>query len=147
MIEFDSEPCMDGRARKELIMRPETGDKLKVIGVSGISHYGVYVGPRGFDGRDVVHNAKNGGVELVRLQEFAAGNQVVIVDPVKMSWQERWQIAGRAISLLGRKYDLINFNCEHLANFATTGRAVSPALQLVAVVGVIGFLFWAGTRA
>jgi lecithin:retinol acyltransferase len=130
-----------------MIMQPKIGDKLKVIGASGVYHYGVYVGPRGFDKRDVVHNAKNGGVELVRLQDFASRNPVMIVDPVERSWQEQRQIAARAMSLLGRKYDLINFNCEHLANYATTGKAVSPALQVAAVIGVIGFLFWAGSRA
>jgi hypothetical protein len=38
-------------------------------------------------------------------------------------------IKQKAFSLLGRQYNLFNFNCEHLATFSHTGKAESPQLQ------------------
>ena len=51
-------------------------------------------------------------------------------------WQ-RQQIADRALSLLGTRYHLLNFNCEHAANWAQTGRPESPQLKGAFAVGAI----------
>lgn len=120
----------------------EIGDKLQVRGI----HYGIYVGPRGSRGENVVHNAKGAGVQFVHLSEFAGGEPVWIVARVPSSWYAREIVAQRAVGLVGMQYDLINFNCEHFVNLVQTGKATSPLVALGAVVGTI-CLAWAASRA
>lgn len=49
-------------------------------------------------------------------------------------------VAGRALALVGQNYDLLQFNCEHVANFAANGRAESGQVRR-AIVGVAGAVF------
>lgn len=92
---------------------------------------GVYVGPRGPLGADVVHSDKESGrVVLVHFATFAAGQTVVVQSAQRGSWFEQKAIASRALSLLGQEFDLLNLNCEHLVSFAQTGRPESPQLKL-----------------
>jgi hypothetical protein len=106
-------------------------------------HVGIYVGPRTPDGRCVVHNDKGGGVVLSTLAEFSGGAQVYVEKPATGNWQEREAIAQRAIALLGQKFDLLTFNCEHLANLAQNQRAESPQIQgaLLLILFVVGGIF------
>jgi len=113
----------------------ETGD---IIGVAkfGYRHVGVYAGPR-FDRRDVVHNNKFGGVVLSSFAEFSGGSPVYIQQKASGDYFDREIIKQRALSLLGKKYDLLLFNCEHAATFAQSGQAKSPQLQGFALLGLL----------
>jgi hypothetical protein len=126
---------------------PEIGDKLLVASPWGVLHEGIYVGPQGYDGEDVVHNDKNGGVQLIHLETFAGGRPIEIVPPKVTSWHEREEIVSRALSSLGKPYRLLDFNCEHFANYAHIGRSFSPVvtglLGMAVVVGVV----WAASKA
>ncbi len=105
----------------------QVGDKLRRSGPLGSVHAGVYV----------VHNNKDGGVELVYFATFRAG-QVVNVTPLSaQSGYEREQMASRALPLLGQKYDLANFNCEHLVSYAQMGIPTSPQLRFVAGLAIV----------
>ena len=123
------------------------GDKLRIVAPLGFYHYGIYVGRRGAHGEDVIHNNKSGGVELVSLEDFAAGLPVEIAERGRYSFHEREAIARRALSLVGREYRLIDFNCEHAANYALTGVATSPAIAAVVTLSVIGLCVWAASRS
>lgn len=122
-------------------MRLQIGDKLRVPVRLGVYHYGIYVGPCGPYGEDVVHNDKGGGVQLVGFRIFAAGQPVQVVSRAR-SWYEGWVIRDRALSLVGTRYDLLNFNCEHAANYAEAGVAFSPTLRGSAFLGLVGGLVW-----
>src|SRR5574341_2630966 len=98
-------------------MPVQVGDKIRVLGSAGFYHYGVYVGLQGPNGEDVVHNDKSGGVELVHFEDFAAGRPVEIVQQAP-SWNMQEEVLSRALSLLGTPYRLIDFNCEHFANYS-----------------------------
>jgi|HubBroStandDraft_6_1064221.scaffolds.fasta_scaffold260394_2 hypothetical protein len=111
---------------------PQVGDVLFVH--RGLyRHFGVYVGRRFGDDRQVVHNDKCNGVVFSTLAEFSSGARVILHKNAEGNLWQRQIIADRAISLIGKKYDLINFNCEHAATFAQTGKAESRQ--------VAGFLF------
>ncbi len=115
-------------------MSPTIGDKL----ATGLLHQGIYV-----DGGQVVHNAKGRMVELVSLEEFAAGRGWWVVPySHPHSTRERRAIVARALSLVRTPYDMINFNCEHAANLAITGKAFSPTLQVLCLLG----LAWVGYK-
>ncbi len=58
--------------------------------------------------------------------------------------QDRYVAVQRALSLKGKKYSLLNFNCEHYANYVQHARAESPqvgnwigGLSLVALFGLL----------
>jgi hypothetical protein len=127
----------------------EVGD---IIGIQcpGFMHVGVYVGPCWFGDGCVVHNSKLGGVILSSLYEFSGGAQITIRQKATCYWHQRETIARRALSLLGKKYDLFKFNCEHAAYYAQRGKAESPQISVLAVIALIfggGLLIAASRRA
>jgi hypothetical protein len=113
----------------------EVGD---MIGVTrfGYTHVGIFVGPRRFDGYDVVHNDKGNAVILSSQADFAQGSPIQIWKKASGNIFEREAIANRALALLGRRFDLLMFNCEHAANLAQSGRAESPQLVGAAFLGL-----------
>lgn len=114
----------------------EIGDIIAVNRL-GYKHVGVYVGSRPFSDQCVIHNAKSNGVILSNLAEFSAGAEVFIHQKATGNYFERQAIATRALALLGQKYDLLQFNCEHAANLAQRGVAESPQIVGLAVVSLI----------
>lgn len=65
----------------------------------------------------VVHNEALYGVREVSLAEFACGRRVVPQRSGPLVFT-RNEIVQRARSMVGCRYDLSSFNCEHLANWA-----------------------------
>ena len=52
-----------------------------------------------------------------------------------------------AESLLGWKYGLLNFNCDHLVTYAQDGIATSPQLQGVALALAVALFFGFATAS
>ena len=69
------------------------------------------------------------------LETFAEGQQVTLFKRVAKSIQEQNLVLARAHSLLGKEFNVLNFNCDHLVTYALAGVPTSP--QLGAVVGVL----------
>jgi hypothetical protein len=119
---------------------PQLGDMIAVPKDIGL-HVGIFVGNRGGLTCGVIHNDRNtGAVILSSMEDFRKGKQIRIHKPVQGGWFERERIVQAAFSLIGRKYDLLRFNCEHAANLSQTGVAESPQLQGFAIVAILGFL-------
>jgi hypothetical protein len=119
----------------------QVGDMIRVPGAMGTYHVGIYVGRTGGRPRAVVHNAKGLGVVICDLGEFAAGRAVELESRVPGGWWAQQRAARRALSLVGLKYDLLNFNCEHAATLAQTGEARSSQLRaagtgLLVILGI-----------
>lgn len=127
-------------------MELSLGDKLKVPKDLVIDHVGIFVGAvRLADGtiveRAVVHNSKvHGSVVLDTVEGFAVNGRVEIVQRAIPGTEH--DVVQRALALLGRAYDLTDFNCEHAANLAQTGVASSP--QLSGWAFAAGALLFAG---
>lgn len=124
----------------------EIGDKVRVRADFGFYHYAIYVGPCGPYGEDVVHNEKGGRVVFAYFHDFADGRDVEVAQRAARSWEEREAIVRRAISLLGRRYDLVNFNCEHFANYAIAGVLRSETIAALVALAFVGIGLWAGQR-
>jgi hypothetical protein len=117
-------------------LQVQVGDMIRIQGF-GYQHVGIYVGLCGLNGACVVHNCKGKGVILSTEQEFSGGKQIMMHQKATVPDHQRQQIAQRALSLLGTKYDLWNFNCEHAASYAQNGVANSPQIAGVAVLGLL----------
>jgi hypothetical protein len=103
----------------------------------GYQHAGVYIGNQGFEPDCVVHNVKGHGVIMSSLADFSEGTEIFIRHKATGNHYDRLTIAQRALSLLGTKYDLLNFNCEHAAYYAHRGMAESPQIAGAAAFAVI----------
>ena len=88
----------------------------------GVRHYGIWDKVNGA----FIHNTLPGGVQFTEPNEFING--ALYVEKRAAPGFEEYVVA-RARALLGRNYDLLAFNCEHLANYAAEGRTESPQLQ------------------
>lgn len=52
----------------------------------------------------------------------------------------------RAENLLGKRYHLADFNCEHFADLIQFGRPRSKQVETVAGIGLFAFLVWAASQ-
>jgi len=117
----------------------KVGDVIRIQRF-GYQHVGVYVGPRTLDGQDVVHNGKGLGVVLCTMSEFAEGKDVYLHKEAQGDARERECIAQRALGLIGEKFDLLNFNCEHAANLAQTSERRSEQVETAIAISGIAVL-------
>ncbi len=111
------------------------GDKCWVQGSK--KHYGVCTG-LGADGQLwFVHNTPTGGVEHTNVTAFAWGRPIHVEQRAAPGMEA--VVVARALALIGRQYNLLFFNCEHLANLAANGKAESPQVQQgVVLTSIIG---------
>ncbi|MET0793699.1 MAG: hypothetical protein ABW061_19420 [Polyangiaceae bacterium] len=109
------------------------GDKCWVQGRK--KHYGICTG-YGTDGEPwFVHNTPEGGVVHTTRKGFA-GNHAIYIEQRVAPGQEA-TVAARALALVGRKYSLLSFNCEHVANLAANGNAESKQVQGGLAIGAV----------
>lgn len=97
-----------------------------------LNHYIVYVGNETFIG-----NLQN-GVKILsnhELSELFVDYEPVKIKPFIGSTTQRSQAINRAYSRLGQKYSLLNFNCEHFANWVQKGKENS--LQVTIAMSII----------
>jgi len=116
---------------------PQNGDLVEVVGQFPFPrHVGIYA-----SGRGVVHNHKSCCVQLTDMAGFSGGRPIRVISRVLGSSVEQEQAVQRAMSLIGQRYDLLNFNCEHAAYYAQTGVAKSPQIgfALLCLLGLLGF--------
>lgn len=110
------------------------GDKLSTPLPAGFKHVGIFAGPLPGFRRAVIHNSKrNGRVVVEEWEEFCEGRCSL---EARAKPGKGGAVVERALTYLGRQYNLWKFNCEHFANKVQTGEATSP--QLAAGVGIVG---------
>ena len=100
----------------------QNGDMVEVINpFSFARHVGIYAAGRGF-----VHNDPACCVRLTDEATFTGGRKMRLLGRVTGGLSRNR--SQRALSLIGQPYNLLKFNCEHLAYFAQTGVPRSPQL-------------------
>jgi len=113
----------------------QNGDMVEVINpFSFTRHVGIYAAGRGF-----IHNDPACCVRLTDEATFTGGRKMRLIGRVTGGLFEQEQVVQRALSLIGQPYNLLKFNCEHLAYYAQTGVARSPQLAtgLAALLGIV----------
>lgn len=106
-----------------------------------VAHYAVYLGFNQF-GEEIMSENKHGyGVRILTTNQFFQENpSYKRLRLFNGNDYQRMQAVNRAISLIGRKYDLINFNCEHYANYVQTNQSVSNQIKWGAGVSALAVL-------
>ena len=103
-----------------------------------IQHHAVYLGTdhRGHD--LIAENAYGKFVAVVDAKKFFAEYpRITRVEAFKGNSLERRVAVERALKLLGKPYSLIDFNCEHFANYVQHGKVESKQINLALGLGAI----------
>jgi len=126
---------------------PPAGTVIFVVTWGVFKHKGI-VSDRWWNGKPMVlANSPRSGVVEQSWDEFVGSQEAFILNgfisnlPVLLVMQ-------RARALLGRPYELFNYNCDHYVNEAHGRPVVSEQLGVIAaVVGLMGVAAAFGARA
>lgn len=110
----------------------QLGDKVSRLkrGVPIIRHYAVYLGTDEYGRHIFAENNVNNGVQIVLAEDFFSNAELVRVESVSKSWEQRNRSVRFAKQKVGQNYNLINYNCEHFANEVTIGIPKSEQVSL-----------------
>lgn len=123
------------------------GDKIVVpkSWLKLVQHHVIYLG-QNYSGQDLIaENAVGMYVRIITADQFFKENpEITRIERFSGSNSERKAAIERALKKLGQPYDLINFNCEHFANYVQTGEIKSNqvgwglfALGVLAVLAIL----------
>ena len=106
-----------------------------------IQHHALYLG---FDENRtdwIIHNTAGVGVSLITADEFfSLCPHITEIRRFSGTNQERKQLVQRALTKIGKPYNLIDYNCQHFTSEVKTGKAVSKQVEN-AIVGGLFLLF------
>jgi hypothetical protein len=83
--------------------------------------------------QQVIHSDKGNFVRTTSLSEFSV-REIVHILWVPQTWEQQNSALQRMHTLDGKLYDLFIANCEHVVNWAVTGKSYSEQLGLAAVL-------------
>jgi len=103
-----------------------------------LNHYVVYVGNETFIG-----NLQDGVKVLSEseLYDLLIDYEPVRIKPFEGTDFQRNHAINRAYHKLGQKYSLLNFNCEHFANWVQKGKENSVQVSILLSVLVLGLTY------
>lgn len=97
----------------------QPGDRviLPKSNIGLIQHHAIYIGKDGLGNRLYIENAIGRGVQLVKeTYLFRDGYNITRIEPFIGNQRQRNIAVKTAVKMIGKEYNLINFNCEHYAN-------------------------------
>ncbi len=112
-------------------------------GLNFVQHYVIYLGQDEW-GNDIFAENKVGhGVRTIYYDLFAAENPTFNrINRFNGNEYQRSQAIQRALSLIGRKYNVTNFNCEHYANYVQGYKTESKQVETgFALAGIALLIF------
>lgn len=109
-----------------------------------IQHHAIYIGNDSHGNRRYVENHIEKGVQMINEKHlFRDGYHLTRVEPFIGNVSQRRLAVNRAIALIGKQYDLVNFNCEHYANAVQYDKPFSKQVEngilatlVLAVIGI-----------
>jgi len=103
-----------------------------------LNHYVVYVGNETFIG-----NLQDGVKVLSEseLSDLLVDYEPVRIKPFEGTNFQRNQAISRAYHKLGQKYSLLNFNCEHFANWVQKGKENSVQVTILFLILIFGITY------
>lgn len=96
-------------------------------------------------GTVITNSWKRGQVVEVSIQQFAAGQDICLHG----YWGTLcpWEIENRARSMLGWRYNVVTFNCEHFVRAAQGVEPVSKQVSMVVMAALGLFVLASAMRA
>jgi hypothetical protein len=127
--------------RKHKVSKLQTGDLIKTKAdiLPIIYHYGIII--REENEIYIIHNhpdkinSKGGNTIKEPLDKWIKGRDIVSVEHTNLKVDDITELVE---TLKNYKYDFINFNCEHLVNFAKNKDYVSPQVLRWTSIAIIG---------
>jgi len=127
--------------RKHIVSKLQTGDLIKTKAdiLPIIYHYGIIIKEE--NEIYIIHNhpdkinSKGGNTIKEPLSKWIKGRDIVSVEHTKLKVDDINELVE---TLKNYKYDFINFNCEHLVNFAKNKDYVSPQVLRWTSIAIIG---------
>jgi hypothetical protein len=122
------------------------GDKIVVpkSWMQVIQHHVIYLGQNHLGVHLIAENAVGLYVRVITVDQFFQENpQVTRIDQFAGNNVQRRHAVERALKMVGQPYDLINFNCEHFANYVQKGVLKSDqmgwGILLLGVLAIAAF--------
>ena len=116
-----------------------TGDRLIVEKGRLVHHHAIVIRRAGLIPM-VAENQPGLGVQYITLEQFLArsGTAKIWMQKFMGTEADRKNVIPRIDALVGRSYNLVNFNCEHFANLIQIGVPVSRQVGAAAFVALLG---------
>lgn len=124
----------------------QPGDRLVLpkSNLGLVQHHAIYIGIDAYGNRQYLENYIGKGVQMVNENHlFRDGYYLTRIEPFTGNHFQRGLAVNRAVALIGTRYDLVNFNCEHYANAVQYNKPFSNqvgngvlATLLLAVVAI-----------
>ncbi len=115
---------------------------VEAITILGISkHHCIYLGSDHYGIEWIAENYKFKGVRLVKAADyFKSILKIERIQRFHGSPRQRKEAVKRALISVGQPYSLIDFNCEHFAEYVQYGRRKSRQVEN-AFAGLLAILF------
>jgi len=113
-----------------------------------VQHHGIYIGHDEFGQHWFAENHHLSGVRLVPAEQFLRGiSEVTRVQRFIGCEQQRRNAVNFAMSMVGRPYDLLTYNCEHYSNQVQHGKPDSDQVKAGFVVTGLLLAMFGGIAA
>ena len=111
-----------------------------------VQHHVICLGKDENGERFYIENAINKGVRIINEATlFKNGYEVTRVETFNGSRKQRREALEFALRLIGKKYDLFNFNCEHYANAIQYNKIYSDQVNKGIGIALIALFLFAIT--
>ncbi len=99
-----------------------------------VQHHAIYLG-QDYSGIDWIMECKEGfGVRTISAETFFnESSKITQIISFFGTKPERVLAIKRALNQAGKSYNLINFNCEHIANYIQSGIIISNQIKNVGI--------------
>lgn len=110
-----------------------------------VQHHVIYIGKDNNGKRIYIENAIGKGVQLItETYLFRGGYEITRVERFTGNQYQRNSAIQLAMQLIGKPYNLLNFNCEHYANTVQHRKSFSNQVGVGLGLGLFAFVLGIG---
>lgn len=135
---------MEGKFYLETL---QPADRLVIpkSGLNMVQHHAIYLGKDNNGNRIYIENAVGRGVQVVNeAYLFRDGYEITRVELFTGNQYQRNSAIQLAMQLIGKPYNLLNFNCEHYANTVQHRKSYSNQVSIGLGLGLFAFVLGIG---